>query len=599
MREKEKKPRKWMLILSSIVLYFALLILVSRARGGVALGMAPVIVLGATALLVGVLCWMRQRQKRSPLFKTRACILAFLGILYLPLLLAFISKMNHSLCDVTLLGYVDTAVRPEFSVDSFLDGAFQAEFSSWYESNLKPRGVFTKTYASIQYNCFNLKKDWIIGYNKDVFGPGYIYSELCINGYPDFSKQENWKKMKDYVDKLKILQEKLTQYGKYLYVYVAPSKADFHCENIPQKYKAVAKNDAINEMEAFAELMRQTDIPHMICSKEQYDSQYPAFYTSGIHWSRTYEQETSVQIIESLCHITGKNYRNIILGDVQESHIPFWRDADVYNLLNVWNKLDGHYFEYATARSNPDSYDKIGILLQGDSFAMGLRKDILDTYPYEDVFLVDRNQQYADRDNNYTRIESWDSIKIGDILDRIDVVAIETVVSELQYYSYGFVDYLINYLDTYKPGNGRRNYVQALDCSSEEAWQSDSINGVYQGEDGYAWGKAYCEIILEDSNLIDKGLELEIGVSPYVFYADGKADIVDIYINGKKKLSQSFGEAWDGSIYILPQSLTEAAEGDCYDIEIYCSKSFVLSQLGINDDNRDLAIMIRYVGSLR
>jgi len=65
MKVKTKGPRRWMPIMLSIVLYFALLVLISRVQSGAALGAAPVVVLGVAVSLVGLLYWTRQRQVRS------------------------------------------------------------------------------------------------------------------------------------------------------------------------------------------------------------------------------------------------------------------------------------------------------------------------------------------------------------------------------------------------------------------------------------------------------------------------------------------------------------------------------------------------------
>jgi len=59
---KKKGTGKWMLILSSIVLYFALLVLVSRVQGGAALGAAPVAVLGAGVLVLLSLFASKRRK---------------------------------------------------------------------------------------------------------------------------------------------------------------------------------------------------------------------------------------------------------------------------------------------------------------------------------------------------------------------------------------------------------------------------------------------------------------------------------------------------------------------------------------------------------
>lgn len=525
-------------------------------------------------------------------------IVLFLTVLYLPFVLGLVSKAGAWACDVPLKGFTDTAKKPEFSASSFLKGDFQTDFTKWYEASFKPRGVITKTYATIRYHCFNLGNR-TIGNNKDIFDQGYIDTELCINGAADYSKEEHQKEMQDYVKKLQILQEKLQRFDKHLYVYIAPSKANFYPENIPKKYKAISDEDAITSVPYFSQLIAETNIPHLICRDRKDALQYPAFYTTGIHWSRTFEQETSARIIRELSEITGKNYRNIMLEEVKQSSIPFWRDSDVYDLLNIWGELQGDFYEYTVNREYAEDYDKIRVLIHGDSFGMGIRKDILDLYPYEAFWYINRAQYIQYNYDTSAKIDSWDTFDITNCLNDIDVVVLETTESEVVQYAYGFVDYLIEFLDTYEPQKSSRNYTENLNCAREEGWPSYALGGVYARENGFAWARGYTEILLHDEAIETAGLELQIGISPHLFEGDGTPDTVEVFVNGKRLLQKDFYEAWSGSLFITAEELSGIGDEDRYDIEIYCSKSFIPKEKGINDDSRDLAIQLMYAGRAR
>lgn len=526
-------------------------------------------------------------------------IVLFLTVLYLPFVLGLVSKAGAWACDVPLKGFTDSTEKPAFSAGSFLKGEFQKNFTKWYEASFKPRGVITKTYATIRYHCFNLGNRFI-GYNKDIYDMGYINAEWCINGYADYSKEEHQKNMQDYVGKLQILQDKLKRFDKQLYVCIAPSKANFYPENIPQKYKAIADKNAVPSTVYFSQLIAETDIPHLICRDQKDTLQYPAFYTTGVHWSRTFEQETSARIIRELSEITGKNYRNIMLGEVKQSSIPFWWDSDVYDLLNVWNKIkNGTYYEYMASREYAEDYNKIRILVHGDSFGMGIKKDILDLYPYETVWYANRAQYVMDEKGKMTKLDSWEGFDFSTCLDNIDAVLLETVEPEIQQYGYGFVDRLIEFLDTYEPQKSSRNYTENLNCAREEGWPSYALGGVYARENGFAWARGYTEILLHDEAIETAGLELQIGISPHLFEGDGTPDTVEVFVNGKRLLQKDFYEAWSGSLFITAEELSGIGDEDRYDIEIYCSKSFIPKEKGINDDSRDLAIQLMYAGRAR
>lgn len=288
-----------------------------------------------------------------------------------------------------------------------------------------------------------------------------------------------------------------------------------------------------------------------------------------------------------------------MLEEVKQSSIPFWRDSDVYDLLNVWGELQGDFYEYMVNREYAEDYDKIRVLVHGDSFGMGIRKDILDLYPYEAFWYINRAQYIQYNYDTSAKIDSWDTFDITNCLNDIDVVVLETTESEVVQYAYGFVDYLIEFLDTYEPQKSSRNYTENLNCAREEGWPSYALGGVYARENGFAWARGYTEILLHDEAIETAGLELQIGISPHLFEGDGTPDTVEVFVNGKRLLQKDFYEAWSGSLFITAEELSGIGDEGLYDVEIYCSKSFIPKEKGINDDSRDLAIQLMYAGRAR
>ncbi len=143
--------------------------------------------------------------------------------------------------------------------------------------------------------------------------------------------------------------------------------------------------------------------------------------------------------------------------------------------------------------------------------------------------------------------------------------------------------------------------MKNLNCDSKEAWESNPFNGVWtKGEKHtFVWAKDYTELLLKDEEIAAAGLELQIGISPHLFEGDGTPDTVEVFVNGKRLLQKDFYEAWSGSLFITAEELSGIGDEDRYDIEIYCSKSFIPKEKGINDDSRDLAIQLMYAGRAR
>lgn len=522
-------------------------------------------------------------------------------LLFLPLVLSAASKLSGFSCDVELKGFTDKATKPELSHQTYLDGSFQSMATAWIDQNLKPRGVLTKTYTTIRYNLFNIGNR-PIGKHGDIYEWPYINSLLGINGSNDYSKVEQYQEMSDYVNKLVALQQKLAKFEKYLLVYVGPNKAQYNYDNIPKKIIAVSSENSIDSTTCFSDLIKKTNVPYIIFSKDGENNSYPAFYTTGIHWSRPFEQEANNRIIKLMKDITRKYYRSLVLGQMNESSTPYWRDADVFDLLNIWNKPNITYYEYSMGAENVDDYDKIRYLIQGDSFMSGLNQDILSVYPNEKIYQINRNQYATDCYGHGEVIDSFEDIDLSGWLDNVDVVIIEAAAPELSHYSYGFVDYLNAYLDTYEPHPIEA--IKAFDVKDEAALELKAQNGIYQdpnnAKNGYAWTKKYSEITLRDEDIRQNGIKIRLSIPDQVFAKGNKTDVVEINVNGTNLYRRVFYEKWTGSIIIDSDLLKtvedKVDENNLYIVEIIASESFIPKEIGENEDTRELALLLSYVG---
>lgn len=248
------------------------------------------------------------------------------------------------------------------------------------------------------------------------------------------------------------MRNKLEKYNIQLYIYIAPSKAYFDMNNIKDEYKFLHNSDSINSVTYYKKLLENTDLNYHFCRDMKDDLQYPAFYPTGIHWSRTFEQYNTSYTIKRLAEITNKKYRNIILKEVKKSNVPYWRDADVYELLNIWvNPSNIEYYEYETSFEELNKYDAMNFIIQGDSFGDGLRHDILDLNSTDNVYYINRDNYIIDlKDNAQFLNQQWASINLAEYLDKADVIILEATEPEITSYQFGFVDYMIAYLDKYK-----------------------------------------------------------------------------------------------------------------------------------------------------
>lgn len=374
----------------------------------------------------------------------------FIFIIYIPIILGVMGKVIGKRLDAQLKGFTDSVSRPELTLDNYFDGSLQSGYSAWLETKVPLRGVYTKTYNSINYHLFNLGNR-PIGEEGYIYEPAYLNTELGIGETYDYSLPENVAKMNNLVIRMDSINKKLLEKGKYLYVYIAPSKADLCPETMPKQYVNMAEEGAVNAVDLFREMIGKTEVPVLFCSDLANGLEYPAFYSTGIHWSRPYEQMTSKHIVEDLSEITGKEYRNISLKDIETSKKSFWRDTDVYDLLNVWDYPDVEYYQYKTEVDSEIPKNSLRLMMYADSFGEGLPKDIKGTIPEHKIHYINRCNYVVDADGNTKTLgNDWNNLDWQYFLDNSDVVVIEIVEPEIVRMTNGFVDYLDTYLDTYE-----------------------------------------------------------------------------------------------------------------------------------------------------
>lgn len=527
----------------------------------------------------------------------RVLVVLFLLVLFTPAVLGYLADTYKLPYDVPLKGFTDSAEKPELTWDNYISGEYQGNYTSWFDTELKPRGVLTKTYASIRHDLFN-QGTQIIGKNNDLFESHYINCELCIDGGADFSLPENRARMESFVQKLETLQKQLSKHGKKLYIYVVADKTAFYKDNIPAKYFGLSNESSVPAIKYFLELLEQSSVPYLDSYEIGQVLEYPTYYTTSTHWSKPFEQKVSQRVLDDLIQLTNKSYRPLLLGEMQTSSDPYWRDSDLHNLLNVWNQPDITYYEYAMDSDYPDSYDPLKVLIHGTSFSLGLRKDLLDVFPCEDVYYINRNEYLHEHGNpRYDFDGAWENVPLSKYLDSVDAIVMEFIAPTFSTtdFSYGFVDQLLQVLETYVPQT-HISSMSALEFESGTPWDSFFMKGFNDKEQAHVWTTKQARIQLKDEAIGENGLQVDLTVSDNLF-AVTEVPEVYIYVNGKKVYTAAYQEPGTHSIRIDSKTLEEAGAKDgVYNIDIMCSDYFVPAELGLNEDTRNLALMIHYIG---
>lgn len=288
-------------------------------------------------------------------------------ILLLVLLLPLIQSVFEIFPSAKLGGSFSEADNPVFSIKKWLKGEFQSGKEEYINENFGFRNLLVRYYNQLQFNLYKNPK-----VNKVVIGKeNYLYEQIYIDAYngTDFvGEQEALVK----AEKLKFVQDTLAKMGKTLLIILAPGKADFFPEFIPDELKQASGN---SNYKTFSKLLPKYGI-NLIdfngwCLDNKSKSPYPLFPKYGIHWSMYTSVLAIDSILKKLEHITTEPMPHLVIDNIIYKDSINEVDYDIAASMNLLANLKSYKMAYPKFHFEKKNRSKrvVGI---GDSFFWNL-----------------------------------------------------------------------------------------------------------------------------------------------------------------------------------------------------------------------------------
>ena len=269
-----------------------------------------------------------------------------------------------------LNGSFELSSKPELTKESWFSGKYQEGQDKYIADHTGFRPGWVRLYNQWNYSLFNIAHaSGVIRGKED-----YLYEESYINAYygTDFLGDE---RIKGITKEWKAVQDTLKQKGIDLVVILAPGKASFYPEYIPDSYKK-ARNGKTN-YEVFKKQFLKQAVSHIDMhswfESMKKGSKYPLFSKTGIHWS-AYGQSLAVdsltKFVSERCKTQIPYY---VLDTIIESDEPKRGDDDIgsgMNLLLGVPELTLAYPEFHPNRKPKKNDPKV--LVIADSFYWAL-----------------------------------------------------------------------------------------------------------------------------------------------------------------------------------------------------------------------------------
>jgi hypothetical protein len=220
---------------------------------------------------------------------------------------------------------------------------------------------YYKTFNQIRVNSF------VIGKEDYVFSEGYIFSAFG----DDLVKEE---KVKDLLQKAKVVQDSLKKKGIDLLLVYAPGKGEYCKEFVEDKYVHPIKSTNYNLYLSNSKIagVNYLDLYGWF-NKMKPSAPHPLFPRFGHHWSYYGEclaVDTIIKHIEKLhnCNLPDVKWEKIEISDSARS-----RDADVLKSMNLYSDPPQNMqLAYPQLLFETDtSKNKIKVLTISDSYWYG------------------------------------------------------------------------------------------------------------------------------------------------------------------------------------------------------------------------------------
>lgn len=285
--------------------------------------------------------------------------------------LMFLPMIQHKFRifeETPLKGSYQLSEKPPLNRESWFLGKYQEKQELYISEHTGFRPGWVRLYNQWNYSLFDKANAAGVIIGKD----GYLYEENYIKTYygNDFVGK---KEVSEMVRKLKLVQDTLDKKGITLAVILAPGKASYLPEYIPDRYDQARKRTNYEEYkdQFDKQEIRNIDM-HQWFESMKKTTKYPLFSKTGIHWT-AYGQflavDSMTNFVANACHCDLPRH---VLDKIVPSSKPWLDDDDIGRVMNLFVELPElklAYPEFHPSREVKKTDPKV--LVIADSFYWG------------------------------------------------------------------------------------------------------------------------------------------------------------------------------------------------------------------------------------
>lgn len=268
-----------------------------------------------------------------------------------------------------LFGDIEEVKEPVLNWKNWNNGSYQESAENNLKAKIGFQPLLVRLHNQLDYSLFNKLNTSAVIKGKQ----GYFYESGYIEAHYGMDYVGE-KQIKNTVSKLNELRDSLLAHNIKLLVFIAPGKASFFPEYIPDEY-APYKSEKTNYLE-YKRFLSRTKIP-VLDAKQWFEamkttSPHPLYPKAGIHWSIYGEFLAVDSLVNRIQGFGFPDMPSYQLKRIQISKENLYGDFDLGNALNLLFKVDTYPLAYPDYEVLHPNGKQPKVLVVGDSYYAGL-----------------------------------------------------------------------------------------------------------------------------------------------------------------------------------------------------------------------------------
>lgn len=325
--------------------------------------------------------------------------------------------------------------------------ALEMTYGSWTTGAYQERKEqFEKVYFGFSNWAIRLNHQWVFSAyglpssDKFIIGKeNYIFEDIYVNTRNglDYLGEDS---LVHLTQKIKSVQDRLKALDKTLLFVLAPNKADYYPEYLPDH---LAQKKKVTNYDIFSQELIKQGINHLDINKwfrSMKDTvSIPIFAKTGTHYTTYGAALTVLKITNMVEQLTEKDLPDIGWEELLWSDIPMDRDDDLEQALNLCFRIKNSPLAYPKMLINKDNKYRPRAIVIGDSFYYELLELGLNYQVFEQGRFWYYNHQIDQTNTMVSNLDLNAELNNTDLL--LIIITDANISNSLQY----FIDPIYNF----------------------------------------------------------------------------------------------------------------------------------------------------------